>query len=163
MRLIGFERWGRWGIGALLLLLSHGLFMTRSAQAGCDHLASARPPRWSIVYHLDALVAGGSSTSLPADPAREPQAGEVPKAPAPCSGPGCSSQDPAPASTVLPDTDHFDRWGDLSILAIVPIMSRWTRTVEGSTARPTGRKPSIFHPPPRRLADRSIDLVICSR
>ena len=72
------------------------------------------------------------------------------QAPAPCSGPGCSSREPIPLSTIIPGAEHSDRWGDLNAPAVFPILSPWSPAIEEPAERTTGRKPSIFHPPPRR-------------
>ncbi|MFI5461678.1 MAG: hypothetical protein ACHRXM_40350, partial [Isosphaerales bacterium] len=118
---IRFERLGRWGIGALMLLLFHGLGTPRSAWAGCNHLVSSRSGRLLDFNRLDALIASGSSATLLAeDPLREEQG---PKHPAPCSGPGCSSRVPMPVPTSLSDSDRSDQWGNLSTLAILTIAS----------------------------------------
>jgi hypothetical protein len=53
-----------------------------------------------------------------------------------------------PIPTVFLDSDRFDQWGNLSTLAIFPNGSSPSRTIEELAARPTGQKPSIFHPPP---------------
>jgi hypothetical protein len=155
MRFIGFDRWRRWSTGALLLLLFHGLLMTRSAQAGCRSFVSGQFNRSSIVHHIDPLVTGESPTLTPSDSAHDSWTDETPRPFAPCSGPGCSSREPASQSSTIPDTDHTNRWVDLSPTAICPAATCWAPTIEEPTGRPTGRKPSIFHPPPSLPAARS--------
>jgi hypothetical protein len=141
-----FERLGRWGIGALTLLLFHGLSTPRSAWAGCNHLVSSRSDRLRDFNRLDAFIVYGSSVSLSAeDPLIEDQG---PNRPAPCSGPGCSSRVPMPVPTVFFDSDRVDQWGNLTSLAIFKSASPRIRMIEEPAGRPSGQKPSIFHPPP---------------
>jgi hypothetical protein len=146
MALIGCERWGWWRIGAVLLLI-HLLPMAPPARAGCRHPGASLPDRWSLALRLDTLIADDASSAATTAPATDFREGET-RPPAPCSGPGCSSQDPAPASTATSDTDFHNRWGDLDDLAFVPRTSSWTQSFEGPAIHPIGGKPSIFHPPP---------------
>ena len=137
-----FERLTRWGIGALALLLFHGVCATRAGAAGCDHFVFSESDLELQYNRLDALIAGGS-----ADRSHNPR-NQGPKSPRPCSGPGCTSRVPVPVPTGLPDSDRSDQWGNVNSLAILPIASPPSRMIDESTVRPTGQKPSIFHPPP---------------
>jgi hypothetical protein len=142
MRSTRFERLTRWGLGALSLLLFHGLCATRAVAAGCEHFVFSRPDLLLDYNRLDALIAGGA-----ADPAHDPLK-QAPTSPRPCSGPGCSSRVPAPVPTGFSGSDRSDQWGDLSTLATLPITSPPSRTIDEPVVRPTGQTPSIFHPPP---------------
>jgi hypothetical protein len=53
-----------------------------------------------------------------------------------------------PIPTVFLDSDRFDQWGNVNSQAIRPSASPPGRTIDEPAARPTGQKPSIFHPPP---------------
>jgi hypothetical protein len=144
MRFIRCERLKRWGIGALVLLLLHGLGAARSAWAGCNHLVGSKSDRLVDFHGLDALVAGDASSFVPDNPARD----QIPHRPTPCSGPGCSSRVPMPSPTAVPDSDRSDQWGALNALARLPLPSPPHRVIDEPAARPTGKTPSIFHPPP---------------
>ena len=86
-----------------------------------------------LVHHSKRITRGEKSTGPAA---------------APCSGPGCSRRVPMPIPTVFFDSDRFDQWGHLATLVTIPSVSPPNRTVEEPAARPSGQKPSIFHPPP---------------
>jgi hypothetical protein len=148
MRSRGFERPGPWGIGALMLLLFHGLGMPRPAQAGCGHLVTSRSDRALDLRRLDALVSGDPSASPAGEPGRSPSGPSERGHRMPCSGPSCSNSTPAPASpTTFPQTDRFDQYGILNAVeALGAGQSGWI--VDGPTPRPNGRPSSIFHPPP---------------
>jgi hypothetical protein len=148
MRSMRFERPARWVTGALMVLLVHGLGAPRPAWAGCNHRIVSKSDRALDFNRLDALIVGGSSTASSDALARDPLKEQGPNRPTPCSGPGCSSQVPAPIPTAIPNTDRSDQWGNLSSPAIHPIGSPPSRTIHEPVGRPTGQKPSIFHPPP---------------
>lgn len=152
MHRIGFERWGRWGAGAFVLL-TLVLFVAQPAQAGCRPFASGSSDS-SIAPRLDAFLNGETMLAHPIDATADPRPGQAPIPAAPCSGPGCSSRDPAPASSATTDTDLHDRWGEASQETSPPRAICWTAAIEGPTARPIVTKPSIFHPPPRSLDAR---------
>jgi hypothetical protein len=139
-----FERRMRWATGALMLLLVHALALSRPAMAGCNHLVSSHSNRLLNIHQLDGLITGGSLSPISEDPASPRQ----PEHPAPCSGPGCSNRMPLPAPTALPNYDRSDQWCVLTTLAFLPSVSPPSRMVDEPAARPSGEKPSIFHPPP---------------
>jgi len=148
MRSMRYERLARWATGALIVLLVHGLGAPRSAWAGCNHLVNSRSDRLIDFNRLDALIGGSSSAELSDDMARDPMNEQGPNHPTPCSGPGCSSQVPMPVPTAFPVSEFSDHWGHLSSLAILSIASSPGPAIDELGARPTGQKPSIFHPPP---------------
>jgi hypothetical protein len=119
MRSMRFERLARWAAGALIVLMVHAVGAPRSAEAGCNHLM-----------------------------ARGPLKDQGPNRPTHCSGPGCSKQVPVPVPTAVPNSDRSDQWGNVNPPAILPIAYSTSPSIEGPAARPTGEKPSIFHPPP---------------
>ncbi len=145
MKVVGFERLGRWGIGAMLLLLFHGFAAPRSVWAGCSHLVSSRSDRQFDFNQVRAVIAGDQSATLLA---ADPVVGQGSKRPAPCSGPGCSSRRPMPVPASFLDSDRYDQWVALDTLAIVIGASPPARTIEEPAAHIMGEKPSIFHPPP---------------
>jgi hypothetical protein len=147
MRSMRFERLARWATGALIVLLVHGVGAPRSAGAGCNHLIVSKSDRILDFNRLDALIAG-SPTTISDDMARGPLKDQGPNRPTPCSGPGCSNQVPVPVPTAVPNSDRSDQWGNVSPPAILPIACLTSPSIEGPAARPTGEKPSIFHPPP---------------
>lgn len=147
MARIGREQWGWLRIGAFLLL-SHLLFLAPSASAGCRHPGAFHPERWSIAFRLETVLDDDAFATVPDPSAVEAPKGEAPQSPSRCSGPGCSSRDPEPASSAVSDTDLHNRWGDLDELAFTPCTSSWSRRLEAPKVRPIGGKPSIFHPPP---------------
>ena len=148
MRPIDCERLRRWGIGALVLLLVHGLDAARSASAACNHLVTSRSDRLADSYQLDALIVGDGSATIAEDPARDPMNPLGPKRPTPCSGPGCSRRVPMPAPSAFPDSDRSDQWVVLNAIVRLTSTSPPCRTVDQPADRPTGEQPSIFHPPP---------------
>ena len=148
MRSMRFERLARWATGALMVLLVHGLGAPRSAWAGCNHLVVSKSDRIRDFNHLDALIADGSSTAISDDITRDPLKEQGPNRPTPCSGPGCSSQVPMPVPTAFPVSDLTDHWGNLSSPAILSIACSPSPAMDEPAGRPTGQKPSIFHPPP---------------
>lgn len=150
MRLHLFERLGPWGIGALLLLLVHGLGPARSARASCGSLVTSNLERLRDFNQFDSLVVDGSFSSSVADPIQDAQGDATPEWPKPCSGPTCSSQDSSPASTTAPDPDRLDRWGDLNIRAFLSIPSRLHGIIDEPAIRLDGHRPAIFHPPQSR-------------
>lgn len=135
IRAIGFGRLMRWGAGALMLLLAHGL-VAPSARAGCnDHLVTSQADRRLDFNRLDELITGDS-----ADPDRAPR---------PCSGPGCSGGGPsAPASTASPHSGGPDQWVALAAAVGADVASPPRIAPDDPAARPDGHRPSIFHPPP---------------
>ncbi len=137
-----FERLMRCGVGALALVLFHGVCATRAAAAGCNPFGFSHPDQMPQYNRLDALIAGGS-----ADMGRDPTK-QGPKSHRPCSGPGCTSRVPVPVPTGFSQPDRSDQWGNLNTLAMLPIASPPSRTIDEPAVRPTGQKPSIFHPPP---------------
>ncbi len=140
---IGFERLMRWGIGALVLLLAHGLGAPGAARAGCDHLVTSQSDRRLDLNRLDDLITGGS-TVMPADEPGQPG----PRPSRRCSGPGCSSGVPWPLSTASPNSGGPDQWVALEAVLDLAISSPPRHLPDEPAARPAGHKPSIFHPPP---------------
>jgi hypothetical protein len=147
IRSIGFERLMRWGAGALVLLLAHGLGAPRSAWAGCNHLVTSQSDRGLDFNRLDDLITG-SSALLADDTDRERPGPPGPRTPRPCSGPGCSSGVPWPASTASPSSGGPDQWIALESILDLAVASPPRLVPDEPAARPAGHKPSIFHPPP---------------
>ena len=140
----GYQRLTRWGIGALVLLLAHGLGAPGAAQAGCNnHLVTSQSDRQLEVNRLDDLIVGGS-TAMPAEGPGRPDPGPSRR----CSGPGCSSGVPWPLSTTSPTTGGPDQWVALAAVLHLDITSPPRHLPDEPAARPAGQKPSIFHPPP---------------
>lgn len=132
---VGIQRLLRWGLGALVLLLAHGLFVP-GARAGCNHGVTSQSDRRLDFNRLDDLIAGDAGRHAPAVP------------PCRCSGPGCSSDTPGPAPTGSPAPTGPDQW-----IAVMPApgpdASSPPRLIpDEPAARPAGHRPSIFHPPP---------------
>jgi hypothetical protein len=148
MRRTHFERLARWGTGALVLLIVHGLAGLRSALAGCNHLVVSKSDRTSPFHRIDAALAGGGFASLAAHPAPELPNPPGPRRPTPCSGPGCSSRVPLPAPTAVPDSDRTDHWVVLNAVTPLTLASPPHHRIAEPAGRPTGEGPSIFHPPP---------------
>ena len=149
IRSIGIHRLIRWGTAAFVLLLAHGLGAPRSAWAGCNHLVTSESGRRLELDRLDDLITGGSSAFLADESSGREWPGQPGRrAPKPCSGPGCSSSIPRPASTGSPTTSGPDQWIAMeSVLALSPV-SPPRLVPDEPAARPAGHKPSIFHPPP---------------
>jgi len=140
-RSIGLARLLRWGIGALVLLLAHGLGAPGAARAGCNHLVASESDRLLEFNRLDDLITG--SSAVHAEPGRR-----GPRRPAPCSGPGCSSRVPRPPSTASPGSSGPDQWAAPGAALGWAVASPPHFVPEEPAARPAGHKPSIFHPPP---------------
>jgi len=138
----------RWGAGALLVLLVHGLVASRPAWATCNHLVSSRSDRLLDFNALDAIIAGGASSSFSDDLTHDPPGEKGPKRSTPCSGPGCSSRAPLPVPTAFPSADGSDQWLVPSAVAPLAVASPLCRTIDDPAAHPAGEQPSIFHPPP---------------
>jgi hypothetical protein len=147
MRPNRFERLTRWGAGALMLLLVHGFCAPRSAWAGCNHLVFSKSEQLLDFNQLDALVAGGSSASVPDDTARDPLGDRESKRRTPCSGPGCSNRVPMPVPTTIPAPDGTDQWGTLSVPVILPPISPPERMTAEPVPDSSRQESSIFHPP----------------
>ena len=148
MKPIGCERLRRWGTGALVLLLVHGLGTARSACAACNHLVTSRSDRLADFSQLDALIVGDGPATIAEGPAQDAGNPLGPQRRGPCSGPGCSSRVPMPAPSAFPDSDRSDQWGVLNAVAHLPLASPPCRTIEEPAGCPGGETPSIFHPPP---------------
>jgi len=141
IRSIRLGRLMRWGTGALVLLLAHGLGAPGTARAGCNHLVTSQVDRLLDVNRLDDLITGSS--------ARLDEPGQPgPRPPRPCSGPGCSSGVPRPPSTASPSSTGPDQWAALDAVVDSDIASPPRLVPDEPAARPAGHKPSIFHPPP---------------
>src|SRR5437879_5565824 len=123
MRSTGFEPLRRWGIGALVLLLIHGLGATHSARAGCNHLVISKSDRLVGFNQLDALNLGDSSSTIEDDSAQGPVNPQEPRRPTPCSGPGCSSRVPLPVPTASQGPDGSDQWVALGAVVRLPASS----------------------------------------
>jgi hypothetical protein len=139
MRSIPFERLARWGTGALVLLLAHGLAAPRTAQAGCNHLVTSQSDRLLDHNRLDSLITGHVQ-----DPAGQPG----PQGPLPCSGPGCSNGVPRPVPAAPSAPVGPDQWLALSAAMRLTEVAPHRLPPDEPAARPAGHKPSIFHPPP---------------
>ena len=111
MRFIRFERLARWGTGALILLLLHGVVAPSSAQAACNHLVTSRFDRFLDFKQLDALIVGDLSFLVPDEQARDPLQQPVPKRRLPCSGPSCTDRVPSPVSTATQGSAGSNQWG----------------------------------------------------
>jgi hypothetical protein len=138
---IGLGRLMRWGTGALVLLLAHGLGAPAAARAGCNHLVTSQSDRLLDINRLDDLIAGSSA---PLDGPGQPG----PRPPGPCSGPGCSSSIPRPASTTTPGSGDPDQWAALEAARDSAVLAPPRLVPDEPAARPAGHKLSIFHPPP---------------
>jgi hypothetical protein len=147
MRPIRFERLTRWGVGALMLLLIHGLGAPRSAWAGCSHLVVAKSDRLSSLDRLDRLIVLDHDASVSDDMSSNSPAPPGPKRPAGCSGPGCSNRVPMPVPTTFQAVDGTNQWGDLSVLIILPSASPRDGMADEPTLGPASQGSSIFHPP----------------
>jgi hypothetical protein len=148
MKPIGCERLRRWGTGALVLLLVHGLGTARSASAACNHLVTSRSDRLADLDQLDKLMVGDGSATMAEDPAPDLLNPIGSKRPVPCSGPGCSRRVPMPAPSAFPESERSDQWVVLNAVLHLRLAAPPCRTVDEPAARPAGEKPSIFHPPP---------------
>jgi hypothetical protein len=140
---IGFERLTQWGIGAVVLLLAHGLGAPGVVRAGCNHLVTSQSDRLLDVNRLDELIIG-DSTVMPADGPGQPD----PRPSRRCSGPGCSDSVPWPLSTASPSSGGPDQWVALAAVLDPAVTSPFRHLPDEPAARPGGYKPSIFHPPP---------------
>jgi hypothetical protein len=131
-----------------VLLLIHGLAAPRSAWAGCNHLVTSQADRRLDFNRLDDLITG--SSALLADELGQERPGQPgPRAPRPCSGPGCSSGGPSlPVSTTSPGSGGPDQWVALESVLAPAVASPPRLVPDEPAARPAGHKPSIFHPPP---------------
>lgn len=134
-QVIGSRRLVRWGIGAAVLLLAHGLGAPGTAFAGCSHQVTSQADRRLDIHRLDDLVTGDSNPTPTGQPCR-------------CSGPGCSSDTPRPASTASPSSDGPDLRATLGSVLVPMVTSPPRLLPDQPAARPVGHKPSIFHPPP---------------
>jgi hypothetical protein len=139
----GCERLMRWGVGAVVLLLAHGLGLPGAARAGCNHLVTSQSDRRPDFNRLDDLIAGGS-IAMPAGQPGQPD----PRPSRRCSGPGCSNGIPWPLSTTSPSTGGPDQWVALEAILGLDAISIPRLPADEPAARPAGHKPSIFHPPP---------------
>jgi hypothetical protein len=139
MRSMRLERLMRWGVGALVLLLAHGLGAPRSAWAGCSHLVTSQADRSLDHNRLDSLITG--QAQVPAD-----QPG--PRGPLPCSGPGCSNSAPRPVPTAPSAPVGPEQWLALGAALRIGEAAPHRLSPDEPAARPAGHKPSIFHPPP---------------
>jgi hypothetical protein len=142
-QVIGSRRLMRWGIGAAVLLLAHGLGAHGMAQAGCNHLVTSQSDRRLDIHRLDDLITGGS-IAMPADESGQPG----PRPSKRCSGPGCSSGVPWPLSTASSSSGGPDQWVALASVLGPAVTSPPRHRPDEPAARPVGHKPSIFHPPP---------------
>jgi hypothetical protein len=143
---MGSDRLGRlarWGTGAFVLLLVHGLSSPGVVRAECNHLVSSQSDRRLDVNRLDVLITGDSSVMPAAEPSQP-----GPRRPKPCSGPGCSSGIPWPQSTASPSSGGPDQWVALEAVLRLTVTSPPCHLSHEPAARPAGHKPSIFHPPP---------------
>jgi hypothetical protein len=145
MRSIPFERLMRWGTGALVLLLAHGLGVPRTARAGCSHLVTSQSDRLLGFNRLDDLITGGTSALLADDAGRDLPG---PRRPGPCSGPGCSSGVPRSVPTAPSAPVGPDQWVALGAILRLTEVAPVRHSPDEPAARPAGHKPSIFHPPP---------------
>jgi hypothetical protein len=135
----GFERLTRWGVGAVVLLLAHGLGAPGTARAGCSHLVTSQSDRQLGLNRLDDLITGGSTAMPAGEPGRPSRR---------CSGPGCSSGIPWPLSTTSPTSGGPDQWATVEAILGLAAISPPRHLPDRPPARPVGHKPSIFHPPP---------------
>jgi hypothetical protein len=127
----------RWGTGAIVLLVLHGVCAPRSALAGCNHLVISQSDPVLDLSRLDDLVAGDRAHRQPTP--RPPQA--------PCSGMNCSSPIPPPVSTADPLPERSDQWGDLAAPVIIPDTSLESRSTDEPALRGSLEKSAVFHPP----------------
>jgi hypothetical protein len=146
MRSIPFQRLARWGMGALMLLLAHGLATPGTAQAGCNHLVTSQSDRLFDHNRLDDLITGRATAMLAGQPGQDPAGQPGPRRP--CSGPGCSEGVPRPVPTAPSAPTGPDHWVALGDFLRLTEAAPLRRSPDEPTARPAGHKPSIFHPPP---------------
>ena len=131
----GLRRLMRWGLGALAVLLAHGILAPSTVRAGCNHLVTSQADRQLDLHHLDGLITGAGDR-------------EAPRPPRPCSGPGCSNSTPRPMPVPSAGSDGPHDWivAIPALEADAPALPR--RIPDPTPARPVGHGPSIFHPPP---------------
>lgn len=139
MRSIPFERLARWGIGAVVLLLAHGLAAPRTARATCTHLVTSQAERRADINQLDGLVTG--QDARPGQPSG-------PRVPSPCSGPGCSNRVPLPVPPAASAPGGPDQWLALSAALQFAEIAPDRLSPDEPAPRPSAHRPSIFHPPP---------------
>jgi hypothetical protein len=140
------QRLVRIGAGALTLLLLHGLGLSGTVCAGCDHLVCAQSDSLGNLAGLDDLiVAGSAAVPLVAHfPGEQPAPGR----PGPCSGMRCSNSTPVPVSTASPGPVGSDQLGTLSARAPFEVMAAHTLAIDDSVRNSRRRVSAIFHPPP---------------
>lgn len=138
---LGIGRLLRWCGGVLVLLIAHGLIASGEARAGCDnHLVTSQLDRLTAglgIHRLDSLLTDAVDPSGPS-----------PAAPRPCSGPGCSQGKPKPVPAAVHGVPGPDQWAAMAPAFRAPPRFSSGLEVEGPSARPSGARPSIFHPPP---------------
>ena len=119
---------------AALLALAPGV-----AEAGCgSHARSAR------LLGLDGLIDEGSlPESTPVGPIG-PRPG---KAPPPCSGAFCSGSPAAPSPSTSTPAPPVGLWAILTGPPASVVRGSLPRPLDEPSRRPSGRGPSVFHPP----------------
>jgi hypothetical protein len=136
----------RIGAGALTLLLLHGLDLSGTVCAGCNHLVGARSdPLGNLAALDDLIVAGSAAVPVMAHfPGEQPAPGR----PKPCSGMSCSNSTSVPVSTASPGPVGSDQWSTLSTHAPFEVVAAQTLAIDDSVRNSRGRVSAIFHPPP---------------
>jgi hypothetical protein len=143
-RSLGLGRLVRWGAGALVLLLAHGLVAPGAVRAGCNHPVTSQADRRLDLHQLDGLITG-SASDLVGDDLGQDRPGQSPRR---CSGPGCSRGVPWPAPTAFQVSPGHDQWIVIGSVLALTVVTSPRLVADEPAARPAGFRPSIFHPPP---------------
>ena len=137
MRPDRFERLTRWGTGALMLLLIHGVGrLDRPGPAATT--SSSRNPIDSSNFNQTRCPRRGRLVLSFSDLTQDPRRPRGRSARMPCSGPGCSSRSRCPCPTTIPGPMAPSNGEPCGVPVILP------GRIAPSTARCTR------HPPPRR-------------
>lgn len=127
----------RWSAGALMALAAGLVCAPEAKAAGCDHPTTIGGP----AGHFELLAKAGALPKVPKRPTQVP-----------CSGPTCSNAPHAPTSPIPSITLPTGEWGCLGeCLATAPPRPSY-ESPDPTSARPSHRGPSIFHPPRNPLA-----------
>jgi hypothetical protein len=140
MRLPGFGRVVRLGLGAMASLLVCGLLAPETVRAGCTHpYPLSGTEKHAGTAHFDLLVQSGTIPASPDSPTRP-----IPK----CSGASCSGAPILPLSPphARPPV-RADHWA-FHILAPTAEASSSARALTDEVrCVPSLLRPSVFHPP----------------
>jgi hypothetical protein len=142
-----FERLARFGAGALMVLMVHGVCAPTAARADCSHRAGLPSAAISSLYGLDELIVTGNSSVSEDGWALSLHDWPVPRPRVPCSGLSCSSRVPLPVSTASTGHDRSDQWGTLEVPVVCDESSPPTGSFDGPAPWSVGQNSFIFHPP----------------